>query len=368
MKLIFLCSSLEKGRDGVGDYTRRLSGELIRQGHKVSIIALHDRHINNIQQEYQIDQNSQIDALRLPSCISWNKRIKIAEEYVSEFNPEWLSLQYVPFGFHDKGLPFLLEHRLKKVGQDVAWHIMFHELWVGMEENTSIRFYIWGFLQKKMITSMCRVIHPKVTHTHSALYKQELVEITNSKILPLFSNIYKEAFVHHKNDSDNYNVVVFGHIHYGAPVESFIIEFKKYTSSVNKSGKLNFIGHNGNELDKWVKICELEGVEVAVYGRLNPEKVSNLLHQADLGICTTPFWLTEKSGIVAAYKEHSLRTLCVAREWNPKGSGNLPVLPYVSPYEVGELEAALRLDIPIYKYNLSIAAKQFLEDLTLNNG
>ena len=43
MKLLFLCSSLEPGRDGVGDYTRRLAGECLRQGHEVRLLSLNDK-------------------------------------------------------------------------------------------------------------------------------------------------------------------------------------------------------------------------------------------------------------------------------------------------------------------------------------
>ena len=32
MKIVFICGCLEPGKDGVGDYTRRLSAELIDHG------------------------------------------------------------------------------------------------------------------------------------------------------------------------------------------------------------------------------------------------------------------------------------------------------------------------------------------------
>ena len=42
MKIIFLTGSLEKGRTGVGDYTRLLASECKRLGHEVQTIALND--------------------------------------------------------------------------------------------------------------------------------------------------------------------------------------------------------------------------------------------------------------------------------------------------------------------------------------
>ena len=44
MKIVFLCGSLEPGRDGVGDYTRMLAAEIIRKGHNAAIVALADKY------------------------------------------------------------------------------------------------------------------------------------------------------------------------------------------------------------------------------------------------------------------------------------------------------------------------------------
>ena len=43
MKILFFCGSAEPGKDGVGDYTRRLCGELLRIGHETQILSLFDR-------------------------------------------------------------------------------------------------------------------------------------------------------------------------------------------------------------------------------------------------------------------------------------------------------------------------------------
>ena len=42
MKFAFICGSLEPGRNGVGDYTRRLAGELAAQGHECLLVSLND--------------------------------------------------------------------------------------------------------------------------------------------------------------------------------------------------------------------------------------------------------------------------------------------------------------------------------------
>ena len=46
MKIAFITSCLEPGKDGVGDYTRSLAAESSRNGHEVCLLALNDRHVD----------------------------------------------------------------------------------------------------------------------------------------------------------------------------------------------------------------------------------------------------------------------------------------------------------------------------------
>src|SRR5215210_3802535 len=130
MKILFLCGSLEPGRDGVGDYTRRLAGELIRQGNKTFIISLNDRYVSEVFKTIQHDDATAISVLRLPSNLVTKKKMQFARKWIDNENPEWLSLQYVPFSFHTKGLPFRLSKLLRGLGKGRKWQIMFHELWL----------------------------------------------------------------------------------------------------------------------------------------------------------------------------------------------------------------------------------------------
>mgnify|MGYP003474349261 CR=1 FL=1 len=44
MKILFICGSLEPGKDGVGDYTRRFCGELLKMNYEVQILSINDLH------------------------------------------------------------------------------------------------------------------------------------------------------------------------------------------------------------------------------------------------------------------------------------------------------------------------------------
>ena len=144
MKTAFLCSSLERGRDGVGDYTRRLASELIRQGHPSIAISLNDTHISDPVFELQKIEGNSVSVLRLPGTMPWQERASTARKWLDAFNPDWVSLQFVPFGFHPKGLPFGLSRHLKSIIGLRPLHWMFHELWV-LWNSTSFWYLMQSF-------------------------------------------------------------------------------------------------------------------------------------------------------------------------------------------------------------------------------
>jgi hypothetical protein len=166
MKIAFIVSSLEPGRDGVGDYTRRLAGELIRQGHECQIVALNEKVESRKQKaenrnptsdlrlltsgfsETQHSEGTEVPCLRLPGSLGWPERTTLARKWVDAFNPDWVSLQFVPFGFQSKGLPFGLPRQLKVIIGSRPLHWMFHELWVLWRFPLSLRKRLLGQGQK----------------------------------------------------------------------------------------------------------------------------------------------------------------------------------------------------------------------------
>src|SRR5947209_6737741 len=110
MKIVFICGSLEPGKDGVGDYTRRLGATLISKGYELSIIALYDRFISSLEETTQKSDNYEIMVLRLPFSMQDRERYELARDYINKKDPVWLSLQFVIFSFHPKGLPLYLSN------------------------------------------------------------------------------------------------------------------------------------------------------------------------------------------------------------------------------------------------------------------
>jgi hypothetical protein len=66
MKILFICGSLEPGRDGVGDYCRRLAGEFLRTGIDTQILSLCDQHATSFTNENQTVEETEVVVHRIP--------------------------------------------------------------------------------------------------------------------------------------------------------------------------------------------------------------------------------------------------------------------------------------------------------------
>lgn len=350
MTIVFLCGSLEPGFDGVGDYTRRLASELVRQGHRSAIISLYDKWILKEYTETQKFDNVNLLVLRIPSVTNNRKRFNTASHFIERFNPNWLSLQYVPFTYSPKGLPFVFGSRLSKLSKGRKWHIMFHELWVGMAVQSTVKEVCWGWLQKKLIRSLIGKLNPLAVHTHTLIYQEQLRRIgANVMLLPLFGNIPRnekcnkvQAEKRDKNENELI-FVLFGGIHPNAPVNEFALDVAEFSKTKSSIIKLIVVGRNGTEIERWITAWEKAGLHVHNLGERPHQMISQVLENASFGITTTPFPLVEKSGAVAAMLEHQLPVICVAHPWNAHNSSIIPFIKGVIEYKKGELENCLSI-------------------------
>ncbi|WP_158993199.1 hypothetical protein [Mucilaginibacter sp. L196] len=343
MKIIFICSSFELGRDGVGDYVRRLSFELIRQGHIIAVIALNDKYIKDQIVENQHIENVDLSALRLSADLPLRSRLKTAKKYIDEFNPNWISLQFVIYGYHQKGLPLWL-NKLATLGKDRMWHVMFHELWLGIEINSSTKHRILGGVQKIIIKGLIKSLKPKVIHTHTLLYQQELLGIgVEAQHLPLFGNIPlinsikepKQLII----DNNCIKLVLFGHLHPNTPISDFAKELSEYAIEKDLNVSLTLIGNCGKEQQSWIDAFNSLKMNVIVLGKQPASYVSETLASSSVGISTTPVALLEKSGSVAAMREHGLFVICVPSLWHPKLNNNINLSNGIAVYKKGNLKS-----------------------------
>ena len=358
MKIIFLCGSVEPGKDGVGDYTRRLSGELIRIGHSIQIISLCDEHVAIFTSKEQEEDEIKVIVHRIPISSSNYQRNIWCQDVINKFKPDWISLQFVPYSFNPKGLPFWLPSFLKKLEGNHKWHIMFHELWLGIDIESSFRHKCIGKLQQLIVKKMIQSTLPNFVSTQNKLYQFFLKSLRiNADCLPICGNI---PLTGKKSETTEFTqFVLFGTIHPGAPFKDFIEDLVTKTNEFSKPIKFVFIGKNGQELSNCTNILENQSICYDVLGTQSESVISQILINSDYGISTTPYFQTEKSGVFAAYREHRINTICVSREWTPtKGQYQIPD---IIKYKKNNLNL---IAINFKLFDLNSIANQFINTIS----
>jgi glycosyltransferase involved in cell wall biosynthesis len=310
MKIVFLCGSLEPGRDGVGDYVRRLAVELIRQGHKTAAIALNDHYIvQEVSTMQQLDADS-LPVLRLPAAWPASSRFTRAHQWVDAFNPSWVSLQFVPFSFHPKGLPFSMGWRLSHLAKGRQVHLMMHEGWVGVEPGTGLKRQVMSQLQKILVNNIISWIRPAVIHTHLPIYRTRLQRLGWQVLsLPLFSNIPVIPQPPQETDQHIFRVGIFSQSDTSGPFIDFLVDLTQHVIQRNQCCQVLLIGGEltkmqvlGNRLES---IAGLHG-QVRYTGFLDPAQLSAALQSCDLGLTPVPRNGLGKSGSVAAFLAHGI--------------------------------------------------------------
>ena len=374
MNIVFICGCIEPGRDGVGDYTQRLSAELVESGHTCGIIALNDPYISGSFDSIIITNHNAIKVLRYSSLKIAIQHKQTIYGWLNLFHADIVSLQFVPFAFHPKGLPFQLAAFLSELVMQKALHIMFHELWVGMNVNASFKEKCWGVVQRQLIRLLVYKLKPAVIHTQTHLYQQQLSRLSiQSNLLPLFGNIsvFNENGLKKDTDKIKNNelrLVLFGGIHPGSPFRQFAEDAQQYAKLKNLDINLTLLGRCGHLQDEFAEIWKSLWMVVTIEGEQSPEYISRILARSTVGITTTPLMLLEKSGTVAAMLEHRVPVICLPQKWATSFNAKATIPGGIIAYSSQQKNIDDCLQPKHDAFGLSInsvsrVARQFLNDL-----
>lgn len=374
MKIIFICGSLEPGNDGVGDYTRLLALEIERhEGCQAYILALNDRFVVKPAECKQIISGDEVNVLRLPADMKIEEKITLSQNWINKIDPDWISLQFVPFAFHSKGIPiqlFKLLSALKCLGK---WHIMFHEIWVGIDKGAGTKKIIWGFLQQLAIKRIVRMLQPMVMHTQTKMYQAELARHgIHVEYLSLFSNIpvYQSKVLTLANRDFSstrrcIHFIIFGSIHPEAPIQLFTEELSKFAAREQTKISLKIVGRTGVNQKHWEAVWKEKGFSVEILGEQSPELISKAFSSSTVGISTTPYQLAEKSGSIAAMQAHGLPVICVAKSWIPRVKTEIRIRDGLTEYRPGNLEVYLnQMSSKPRGKSVTAVAENFISSLT----
>ncbi len=386
MKLAFIVTCLEPGSDGVGDYTRILARECALLGHQSMIFSVKDSFIKT-NEPFCGNKNSNYDVkeVRYKNGLK-SKSIERLSDEILEWNPDWVSIQFVSYGFNTRGFVFGLISKISNLVNGRKIHIMMHELWIGESIEYGLKDRLIGFVQKKGITNFVQKLSPAIIHTSNPAYHFLLSQCgVQAKVLPLFGNIplvadadFGEVYslfdqhglkFDHTSRKEYLLVGNFGILHPGWDPQDFINQLVKYQGDTGKKIALVAIGRIGKQGQKlWDTIASryAESLSIVTLGELPVSLVSKVLQILDFGITTTPWSLAGKSGTVAAMVDHGLPVVFLRDNWRlrsaptPLPTEN-PLLHKFDSHFAEILTKGLNSESP--QPSSSTVATQFLEDL-----
>jgi hypothetical protein len=268
----------------------------------------------------------------------WRERVAQARAWLDAFGPDWISLQFVPFGFHPKGLCFGLGKHLAAMNAQASWHVMFHELWLGLEEGTPVKHRIWGALQRRVAMDVMARLRPRVVHTQAAPHRIVLQRngIT-AAILPLFGNLpcagkdgwsgLLEPLVTKTagarlDRGELYLAGVLGRVPPEWSLQRVLEILGPLTERSHKRLVLVFFGKNllpPAAIEVFNNVARGRA-DLVFAGERTDVEMSEILQAVDLGLATTPGQMVQKSGAVAAMLEHGLTVLTTRDDWRLRGS------------------------------------------------
>jgi hypothetical protein len=328
LKIVFLCTSLAAGRDGVGDYTRQLAASCTAAGHVCLLVGINDRHLTATKP--LLHESNEV---RFSAGLTWQRRARLLADLLREFDPHWISWQMVPYGYHAKGI--LPKACLALADAARAWpnHVMLHEVWIGLAQSDRLRSRVVGALQKRKLLAFLERLRPACLHTTNAVYQIALARCGwPAEILPLFGNIPVVPVKRPAGESallelaaaslppaPRYIGVLFGTIHPQWKPQPTIEFLKSAAAASGRTMCLLALGRAGAYGTKLLpQLAKDSGMAVIGLGPQSPEHISQILQAADFGIATHPWALLEKSGTTVSLLEHGLPVLVPRDDWKSR--------------------------------------------------
>lgn len=332
MGIAFIAPSVDPGKSGVGDHCLALAQTLISQGHRSGVISW-----NSPQPIITEDSVNRVELLHLPNKQTADSKQAASLDWLNAFEADWLSLHFSGYGFHHRGMATELTNMMLPLRRARKLHIMFHEVWIGLECGCLRKHRLLGALQAWTIKRMVRQLKPDVIDTSIGVYQKALrCAGIESQLRPIpsnipFANIDAATLTSEIKELCN------------AP---FALLFGEVHPNIDYLQAGNFIRAISDRLPTKLRVVHVGGMNVArkqiveevcraaglasprFMAYQSPEIISALMQRALFGVSSNPVALWGKSSSLAAMREHDLPVLCIASPWRLRADPNYqPHLP-----------------------------------------
>ncbi len=384
MRIAFVFGCAEPGKDGVGDYARCLAASCASLGHECLLVAINDRHCDESTEQFQQAHGVELRCVRLSPTDSWSRRAAIARRALDEHRTEVVSLQFVPYALHPRGLVGSLSAVLKSVVTDRSVQVMLHEIWIGSERAAPWRRRLVGLPQRRGIKALLRRLSPAIVHTSNDAYAALLDRHgVPARVLPLFGNIeiepapagdwlakqLTEAGVAPSLATDRdrtWRLGIFGTLHPQWQPESLMSYLQQAARRAARELVIVHAGRPGAGVSVWRDLQRSHGTRhtLVSLGERAPSDISCFLQGIDFGIALTPWQLAGKSGTVASMIEHGVPVI-VPRDdvdygFEGLSPGHSPLLYRMDP-RLPDWMLAVRRSTPCRR--LPEVTQRFLQDV-----
>ena len=311
MKIAFATGSLEPGRDGVGDYVRTLAAECVRLGHEVRLLALAEPAAPSAATEAATVRRQTLAETRADEG-------RAARRWLDEFAPDWVSLHFVPYGFHPGGFFGPVVPALAHVlGAGRRRQVFFHEIWIDLDPDAPLRTKLTGWWQRRAVRRLLSMAAPDAVHTSSACYRAALAALgTDAAILPVFGNVPlasagTAAATLPGIPTDGLLCGHFGSLHPGGLPDEFLGEFMRFATAQGRPPVLVAVGAlRAGAADFDSAAARWRGrMHCVRLGELPVQELAAVFARFDFGVTSVPWHLLGKSGSAAALREHGLRVV-----------------------------------------------------------
>ena len=336
----------------MGDYVRRLAVAVAQQGHETAAVALRDSFVGQETDGMQEQDGGRVPVLRLPGAWGSRQRLRRARAWLADFNPAWVSLQFVPYAYHPKGLPLRLARQLRPLVHGRQVHVMMHETWVGAEAHAPLRRRLLARLQRALTQYLLQKLRPAVLHTHLPAYQTQLAALGwPARPLPLFSNIptVPAQTMAAALAPAGFRVGIFSQADKREVLADFLRALDAALAGRGRPLQVLLIGGPAAAMSALQAMLEIEAGlrgRVRHTGFLEPGPLSEALQSCDLGLTPVPRYAVGKSGSTAAFLAHRRPVAAPTVHWG------------TAPEDIGFFAASLRAAIVVAPDLQAIAIAQ----------